>query len=103
MIVVRGVYRAKYGKGDELVQLFKEVFATWPVDRDVRIMTDLSGPFFTVVTESQFATFGEWEAASQEMFGDPRFAAWFERMTPLVEGGQREFYTLVEGATADEA
>jgi hypothetical protein len=30
------------------------------------------------------------------LFGDPRFAAWFERMTVLVESGRREFYNLVE-------
>jgi hypothetical protein len=96
MIVVRGVFQAKYGKGNELVQLLKEGNAMWPSGRNARILTDLSGPFFTVVSEAEYDSFGAWEASAGGIFGDPRFAAWFERMTALVEGGRREFYNLVE-------
>ena len=96
MIIVRGVFQAKYGKGDELVQLFKEVHTIWPTGSNARILTDLSGPFFTVVSEVEYDSFGAWEASGQEIFGDSRFAAWFERMMPLVESGRREFYNLVE-------
>ena len=46
MIVVRSVFQAKYGKGDELVQLIKESKEIWPSERKYRLMTDLSGPFF---------------------------------------------------------
>ena len=94
MIVVRGVFQAKYGKGDDLVQLLKEAFALWPSGRHARILTDLSGPFFTVVSEAEYDSFGAWEATGSAIFGDPRFAAWFERMTALVEGGRREFYNV---------
>jgi hypothetical protein len=108
MIVVRGVFQAKYGKGDELVQLFKEGNEMWPSKRVSRLLTDLSGPFFTVVNEAEYDSFNDfvneaeydsfndWEADAQKYFGDPRFAAWFERMTTLVESGRREFFTLVE-------
>jgi hypothetical protein len=94
MIVVRGVFQAKYGKGDELVQLLKEGSALWPSGRNARILTDLSGPFFTVVSEAEYDSFGAWEATGPAIFGDPRFAGWFERMTTLVEGGRREFYNV---------
>lgn len=95
MIRVRGVFQAKYGKGDELVRLFKEAQAIWPEGGNRHILTDLSGQFFTVVTESEWDSLGAWEA-SGEVFADPRFPAWFERMTELVESGRREFYNLVE-------
>lgn len=94
MIVVRGVFQARYGKGDELVRLFKEGRAMWPDERHARILTDLSGPFFTVVNEAEYDNFAAWEADAARMFGDARFAAWFERMTPLVESGRREFYNV---------
>jgi hypothetical protein len=45
---------------------------------------------------SAYDSLSAWEANAQEIFGDARFAAWFERMTPLVESGRREFYNLVE-------
>jgi hypothetical protein len=96
MIVVRGIFQAKYGKGDEVVQLFKERNAMWPPRRKSRILTDLSGPFFTVVSEGEYESFAEFQAEGQQIFGDPRFAAWFERMTALVESGCREFYNLVD-------
>lgn len=96
MIVVRGVFQAKYGRGDELVQLFKEAQAMWPSGRNPRILTDLSGPFFTVISESEYDSFSAWQGAAQEILADPGFGAWFERMTPLVEGGRREFYNVVE-------
>jgi hypothetical protein len=96
MIVVRNVFQAKYGTGDELVQLLKEGDVMWPLGRNRRILTDLSGPFFTVAGETEWDSFGAWEASAAEIFGDPRFPAWFERMTALVESGRREFYNLVE-------
>jgi len=97
MIVVRGVFQAKYGKGDELVRLFQENLEMWPTRaRNHHLLTDLSGPFFTIVSEGKYESFAEWQAEGQQIFGDPRFAAWFERMTALVEGGHREFYNLVE-------
>jgi hypothetical protein len=96
MIVVRGVFQAKYGKGDQLVQLLKEANDLWPSERKSRILTDLSGPFFTVVNEAEYDSFSDWEADAQKYFGDPRFEAWFERLIPLVESGSREFNTLVE-------
>jgi hypothetical protein len=68
----------------------------WPEGRNSRILTDLSGPFFTVVSEAEYDNFNAWETNAQKIFGDARFAALFERMVPLVESGRREFYNLVE-------
>lgn len=96
MIVARSVWRAKFGQADALVRLFQESHATWSIEIPWSIMTDLSGPFFTVVTEGRYQSFTDYEAASEKIFADPRFAAWFERMVPLIDGGSREFYTLVE-------
>lgn len=96
MIIVRGVFRAKYGKGDELVQLIKESNNIWPNEPSHRLMTDLSGQFFTVVTEAEYESLSAWEADIQKYFNDERFAAWFERMVQLVESGSREFFYLVE-------
>jgi|FLYK01.1.fsa_nt_gi hypothetical protein len=51
MILVRDVFQAKYGRGGELVALFKQARQLWPYA--TRILTDASGPFFTVVTETE--------------------------------------------------
>ena len=51
MILVREVFQAKYGKGDELVAIFKEARQQWLQGLATRVLADLSGSFFTVVVE----------------------------------------------------
>jgi hypothetical protein len=94
MIIVRDVFQAKYGKGGELVALFKEARKEWPQDYAYRVLTDASGPFFTVITETEVPSLAEWEKRIAEIFSDPEFGKWFARMEPLVESGRREFYKL---------
>ena len=93
MIVVRDVFQARYGKGSDLVALFKEFRAKIATTvAEYRILTDASGPFFTVVTEMQFESMAAWEQLSADSFSQPEFGDWFVRMTPLVESGRRDFY-----------
>jgi hypothetical protein len=94
MIVVRDVFQAKYGQGHELVRLFKENFPKLGQARTYRILTDASGPFFTVVTEVEVSSLTEWEQLTAQIFAMPEFGEWFNRMLPLVESGRREFYHL---------
>lgn len=94
MLLVRNIFQAKYGHGDELVKLFQEGEHIW-ADYDPRLLTDASGPFFTVVAELTFADFAEFERAEQAEFSHPDFADWFAKTMPLVESGRREFYRIV--------
>jgi hypothetical protein len=96
MILVRDIFQAKYGQSGDLVALFKEVREKWPESAQYgyRILTDASGPFFTVVTETQVASLAEWERLITEIFSLPQFGEWFARMAPLVDSGRREFYTI---------
>ncbi len=94
MILVRGVFQAKYGKGGDLVALFKEAHEKWPESYADRVLTDVSGTFFTVVVETEVESLAEWERRATEVFAIPEFGEWFARMTPLVESGRREFYNI---------
>jgi hypothetical protein len=94
MIVVRDVFQAKYGRGNELVGLLKETFSKLGHDHTYRLLTDASGPFFTIVTEIEVASLAEWEQLTAKVFAMPEFGEWFNRMLPLVESGRREFYHL---------
>lgn len=91
MIVVRDVFRARYGKGDELVSLFKESNKIRPKEPGYRMMTDLSKTFFTVVTEAVYENLSAWEADIRKYFGDERFTAWFERMVPLTDRNKQPY------------
>jgi len=103
MIVVRDVFRAKYGSGGDLENVFKEMLPS--LERaitevgggDVRMMEDLSGEFFTIVVEYTLPSLSAWEGAREKMFALPEFGGLFERMVPLVETGKREFWNVVAG------
>jgi hypothetical protein len=94
MILVRDVFQAKYGKGGDLVALFKELDEKLTGQYRSRILTDASGPFFTVVTEMEVESLAKWEQLAAEVFSDPEFGDWFARTTPLVDSGRREFYNI---------
>jgi hypothetical protein len=100
MLVARQVFQARYGRGDELVALFRE-FNTRAHEEGAgaprfRILTDASGRFFTVVTEVEVESLADWEGRFSASMNRPWVGEWFGRMMPLVESGSREFYTLVE-------
>jgi hypothetical protein len=98
MLLVRQVFQAKYGRGDELVALFQELNTRMRDEGELspqfRILTDASGPFFTVVTETEVESFAAWESGFREAMERPWMEDWFSRMMPLVESGSREFYTI---------
>ena len=97
MIVERDVFQAKYGHGDELVALLKE---SKPMmikagAKNVRILTDLTGTFFTVVMEVEYGSAAEMEK-TLSMMGDPEFEKWFQRMVPMVDTGNRQLFSIVD-------
>lgn len=100
MLIARQVFQAKYGRGDELVALFKEFNARMQVAGGTaprfHILTDATGPFFTVVTEIEVESFAAWEGSFRESMDRPWMGEWFGRMMPLVESGSREFYNIIE-------
>ncbi len=96
MITERISFRAGYGKGDELVALFKEqangLFSN-PLILAARLYTDLTGPMFSVIVESDFADMEAFTAfMKQDMaeYGTKDFQQWFSRMMAVTEGGERQ-------------
>ena len=75
MLLVRQVFQAKYGRGDELVTLFQELNQRMrdagELSSQFRILTDASGPFFTVVTETEVESFLPGKAGSVRRWSNP--------------------------------
>ena len=103
MIVERLSFRAQYGRGDQLVGLFKEwAQMMGPKARELgvtgmRIYTDATGPMFSVQVESEFAgwpEYGRYMSAESEMYGDAAFQQWFARMTECTESGDRQLFNV---------
>jgi hypothetical protein len=94
MIVVRDVFQAKFGKGNDLMALFKEAKQKIPNLYGDRVLTDASGSFDTVIAETDVTNLAEWEKRIADVFASREFGQWFTRMQPLVDSGRREFYNL---------
>jgi hypothetical protein len=101
MTVIRNVFRLKFGKAREAVALFKEGIAIQKrtgagVEFSSRLLTDVTGPFYTIVLELTVPNLTAFEAAAPRLMGDKDWQANYQKITPLVDSGYREIFTLVE-------
>ena len=101
MIVIRNVFRLKFGKAREAVALFKEGIAIQKrvgagADFANRLLTDVTGPFYTVVLEITVPSLGAFEAEAPRLMGDKDWQANYQKIAALVESGEREIFTLVQ-------
>jgi hypothetical protein len=96
MILVRNVFQLKFGKAKEAVPIWKEMVELMRnagIGSDHRLLTDLAGaPYYTLIFEVAFPSLPEWRGAldSEEQ------RRLYERLIPLVEGGHREIFTIVQ-------
>ena len=99
MIVVRNVFRLRFGKSKEAVALLKEGIAIQRragVEMKQRIMTDLVGTFYTLVLELTVSNMAELEANMPKALGDKDWQTNYQKFSALVESGYREIFTLIE-------
>ena len=101
MILVRLVFQAKFGRAAEVVAGFKQAAeiarsAGEKGPRHVRILTDLSGPFDTVVQELEYDSLDDFMKAQAVMFADPRWQEMAQESgwPALLASGSKEFYTV---------
>ncbi len=98
MIVVRDVFRLKFGKAREAKALLKEGInliesSGFKVDR---ILTDLTGEYYTLVLETVHKSLSDYERIDSGHSADGRWKNWHEKFVPLVESGRREIFRIVD-------
>lgn len=100
MFTERMTFHAKYGHGDELVALFKEMYPKLSAQQGssgARLYTDATGPMFSVIMESDFNDVTGYAAsvkANAALFADPEFQAWFGRMEKVTDGGETQLFNM---------
>ena len=100
MIVIRNVFRLKFGKAKEAIALFKEGDAIQKrknpgAEFQIRLLTDVTGPFYTVVMEVTAPSLSAFEAGAPQLMGDPEWQANYQKIAALVESGYREVFSVV--------
>lgn len=93
MILVREVFRLKYGQMDKVLPALKEAIASQTSMSVDRILTDLSGQHFTLILERKVENLGDWHQEMLAAFSesDPEQSAAF---SALIEHGYREIFTI---------
>jgi hypothetical protein len=98
MILVRIVCQAKFGKASEVVAGFKQsgeiVRTVVGPNVRARILTDLSGPFDTVIQEIEVESLAAWERLREVIFSNPEVQEAEAALPSVIESGRTEFYTI---------
>lgn len=99
MYIIREVFTAQPGQGSRLAKLFKHMSK----EMGGTVMTDMVGPYNTVVMEMQVESLAEWEqemmkhrSGQGEKPTDPEVAKEMEHYHEMYQSGRREIYQVVD-------
>jgi hypothetical protein len=100
MILIRDVFRLKFGKTRDALAAFKDISdqatRTGYGAGGMRILTDLVGPYYTLVLETTAENLAAYEQQARQIMGDPDWRQRYEKFTPHVESGYREIFNIVQ-------
>jgi hypothetical protein len=96
MFVIRDVFRAKAGKGRELIQKFKAAAEHMPKEgvHGRRILTDVVADYWTIVMETEVEDLDTFFRMLNTRPSNPRAEQEMKGYTDLVEGGYREILRI---------
>ncbi len=102
-VLMRLVFRTRYGKVDELLSLMRknealvaELYPNTFPDLRFRYLVDYGGDMFHVVTETLAspANFIQWMQQVDEMYQHVEYKVWFNQMVTCTEAGTRELWRV---------
>ena len=100
MIVVRDVFRIKFGQTKEATALWKhvrEINKKLGYGHSMRMLTDFAGlHYYTLVLESTFDSMAEFEKAIGKVTANSKWRAIYQKIVPLTESGHREILREIE-------
>jgi hypothetical protein len=100
MILVRNVFRLKFGHAKEALSTWKEgqaIAEKAGFGGRYRLLTDLAGPdFYTLVLEGTYQSLADFEQSTKALMSNPQWQAWYPRVIAVSQGGYREILNVVE-------
>jgi hypothetical protein len=96
MILVRDIFQVKFGRMKEAKEVWKEMLKLFPGQGRPRLLTDLTGPYYTLVLEAAYKDLGDYQAFSQKEMAVQGMGALYQKFVPLVDSGRREMFTVLE-------
>jgi hypothetical protein len=98
MIQIRDIFQLKFGKARDATALFQEGIALMRsagASGEVRLLTDVTGPYYTLVLESSYESLAAYEQEMRRGMSDPAWKAWYARVPGVVDSGRREIFNVV--------
>ncbi len=98
MILVRDIFRVKFGqmKGAlATIHTFSSSLTSSGEVFPMRVLTDVTGPYYTLVLESQHNTLAEFEHLMKSEFATTGWQEWYKAFVPFLVDGHREIFTIV--------
>jgi len=97
MIVVRNTFQVKFGRMKEAVALMKENIARGRAagHKAGRLMTDVTGPFYTLVLEFEYENMAEAEKGPSEVMRQPGWQETYQKFAAVVDSGRRDIFSVV--------
>lgn len=101
MYIIREVFTAQPGQASKLAKLFKKM-SKMP-GMEGRVMTDMVGPYNTVVMEMEVDSLAKWEeemmkyrSGKPDPNTDPELAQEMAHYHEMYQSGRREIYQIVD-------
>jgi len=98
MILARAVFQAKFGKANDLVTAFKtmnhDLSDELIESLQPRVLTDISGPFDTVVLETTHESLAALEEFRKAIFASTEDSDEPSPMAEFIVSGRNEYYTI---------
>ena len=100
MVIVRNVFRVKFGQSKEATALWQQVMSilrdSGLVD-DVRLLTDVAGEsFYTLVLETTHESLAAWEQAMERLKDNADWREVYPKIASFMDGGRREILSVIE-------
>ena len=96
MIVVRNVFRLKFGKAkyaktimSDIMEINKKLGVTF------RVLTDITGVSYTLVLETNHESLSDFENQLKSVFASKEYQESYQKFIPLVDSAYREIMTVV--------
>ena len=97
MILVRDIFQLKFGKARDAMNLWKKMLPLMAVSGHTpdRLLTDLTGQYYTLIMESTFENLAEYESAFSETVVSDEWRKSYAKFVELVDSGRREIFSIV--------
>ena len=98
MILIRDVFRLKFGKAKEAIAIWKEIMEAAKTSNlnspEMRLLSDLSGDAYTLVMELHLKSFLDLNPSQVIWATTPAFQELYEKFKPLCDSGAKEYYKI---------